>query len=93
MAFNRENYTDTDEPAKEGNEWSPPPQRRIYQSSMNSKTRDRNDKNDNSWLIDIRNERDWNQFIDSKAIFSNAKHPLTVNCLGEPRLNNRGDLL
>ena len=68
MALNLENYSDRDHPDKQNDEWSPPPQRRIYQSSMSSsKTRDRNDKNDTSWLIDIRTEKDWNQFIDSKA--------------------------
>ena len=61
MAFNNENF----EPDKESEEGSPPTPRRIYLTKT-TKT----DKNDNSWLMDVRNERDWNQLTDPEAIVS-----------------------
>lgn len=59
MAFNNENF----EPDKESEEGSSPTQHRIYLAKT-TKT----DKNDNSWLMDVRNERDWNRLIDPEAI-------------------------
>ena len=58
MAFNNGNF----EPDQESEEGSPPTRHRIYLAKTT-----KNDKNDNSWLMDIRNERDWNQLIDPEA--------------------------
>ena len=68
MIFNEDHFSDKDELDGESEEGYPSSKNRICQSSMNSKSRDRNDKNDTPWLMDIRNEKDWNSLIDSKAI-------------------------
>ena len=59
---------DQDDSDKERDEGSASQQQRYtYQPTLSSKSRDRNDKNDNSWLVDIRNEKDWNKFLNSKV--------------------------